>query len=38
MFENNRLLLVEVSVEGDNHLYGRIYFAPNDRIVRVDGP
>jgi len=38
MFENNRRLLVEVSVKGDNGLDGRVWFGPNGGIVRFDGP
>ena len=38
MFENNHQLLIEVDVAGDNHLDGRIYFAPTDRVLRMDGP
>ena len=38
MFENNHQLLVEIDVASDNHLDGRIYFAPNDRILRMDAP
>jgi hypothetical protein len=38
MFENNRQLLIEIQVEGDDRRDGRVYFDPAGRVLRADGP